>query len=219
MKRHKPYSGVLKKPIRLGPTTKSGTILSKREADVESINRQTKLRLKALFDHYDIPQDDSKISWEELALRLADRHVSGFKVSEAPHGRPKGRPQGSRVDPLTLYHLVNRHRAEKAELTGRRPSVAEALGHFPNRYPEYGALKLGTLENLHIKGRKARLSELKRIDHGASWRSRGRLARRRYLFALGPALGRRDGLPNREQTLRGTVLQNDREAGPEKPSR
>ena len=83
LRRDVAYDGVLSKPYDLPPFSRDP---EKRKARVCSHEEQMHERIDALFRHYLVPTGD----WKTLALKLADRHVPGFKeygVRDTQRGR------------------------------------------------------------------------------------------------------------------------------------
>lgn len=92
-KRPVKYKGILAKPIAVAPPPPRG-ILSTIQPDKEALDKfweeisaERLKRLIALLGHYDI-DPSSPHSLVDLAFRLADAHVPGFRLA-APRGRPK----------------------------------------------------------------------------------------------------------------------------------
>ena len=77
------YEGVLLKPYDLPPRSRDP---GKSKERIDAFHAQMNERITALFEHYLVPPDD----WITLALKLADRHVDGFKekgVRDTQRGR------------------------------------------------------------------------------------------------------------------------------------
>ena len=84
----RPYTGILVKPL-----PKRSIFNRPEEVDAELDDK-----LKALFDHYGV-DPKKETAWVNLTLKLARRHVPGFR---GPPREP-GRPPERKLDDLTLF--------------------------------------------------------------------------------------------------------------------
>jgi hypothetical protein len=124
--------------------------------------RRNQLRLLCIL--YDLDPDVPVVPWKELALRLAERHVPGFRIPKAPPKPKKRRGAPTRYDRLTLALFAvaavkdaAARYAEKHHIVDK-VKLATAINNIGQQYwnelktPRGKALSPDYIANLYRKG-------------------------------------------------------------------